>query len=495
MKRRVRVWVVILRVLSLGLVLAAMGLTMFQYSQYSRLQDFLPAGSTIAGVGVGGLNQQQVIDQLKLAYSTPLEMHYAGAVIQAPPQSLGFELDITWMLTEAEVQRINQLGGTFWDYLWDRRQGRIEVELQAKVDEAQVISFLKNEVAPRYDQLATTAMPVPGTTYYRTGQQGTTLEVDKAVPLIAAALRSLSARTVELTAGKTPALGPTPQHLQVQLQQVLDLSGFGGISEIYLKDLQRGEEVHFAYQKGKILPPDVGFTAASTIKIPIMLSVFRRVADPAPQNVLDNLAKMVEVSSNEQSDWLMQNVLDKNNGPLEVTKDMQSLGMKNTFLAGYFYPGAPLLKRFQTPANLRRDYSTDPDPYNQTTPAEMGQLLEDIYQCSEDGGGTFAAVFPGQLTQSKCKQMIQYMILNKLPVLITAGLPEGTKIGHKHGWIEELDGVVHSYSDVAIVYTPGGNYVLTVYLWNKEQLLFDDANILTAKLSEAIYNYFNVAQP
>jgi beta-lactamase class A len=472
-----------------------MGLTIFQYSQFSRLQDFLPSGSTIAGVGVGGLNQQQAINQLMQAYQIPIEMHYGDAVIQAKPEQLGFELNLTDMLTEAEVQRLGQLGGTFWDYLWDRKQGRIEVELQAKVDEARVISFLKNEVAPRYDQLATDAMPVPGTTYYRVGQPGTTLEVQKAVPLITAALRSLSARTVELTASKTPAFRPSPQHLQVQLQQVLDLSGFDGISEIYLKDLHRGEEVHFAYQKGKILPPDIGFTAASTIKIPIMLSIFRHLADPAPQDVLDNMAKMVEVSSNEQSDWLMQHVLDKTTGPLEVTKDMQALGMRNTFLAGYFYPGAPLLKRFQTPANLRRDYFTDPDPYNQTTPAEMGQLLEDIYQCSENGGGTFAAVFPGQLTQSECNQMIQYMILNKLPVLITAGLPEGTKIGHKHGWIEELDGVVHTYCDVAIVYTPGGDYVLTVYLWKKDQLLFDDANMITAQISQAIYNYFNVIQP
>jgi beta-lactamase class A len=209
--------------------------------------------------------------------------------------------------------------------------------------------------------------------------------------------------------------------------------------------------------------------------------------------VLAYLEKMIEVSENDPADSLMK-LLDKNNGPLEVTKDIQALGLKNTFLAGYFFPGAPLLKKISTPANQRKDYYTDPDPYNQTTPAEMGRLLADIYQCAENGGGTFAAVFPGQITQNECKQMIEFLVLNKLPVLITAGLPEGTKIAHKHGWIEELDGMVHTFSDAAIVFTPGGDYVLTVYLWKKDQLLFDTANALTSDLSQAVYNFFNLFQ-
>jgi hypothetical protein len=54
--------------------------------------------------------------------------------------------------------------------------------------------------------------------------------------------------------------------------------------------------------------------------------------------------------------------------------------------------------------------------------------MEDIYRCAETGGGTFAAVFPGQLTQAKCRQMVSYLVLNKIAVLLQAGLPEGTRI-------------------------------------------------------------------
>jgi beta-lactamase class A len=200
---------------------------------------------------------------------------------------------------------------------------------------------------------------------------------------------------------------------------------------------------------------------------------------------------MIEFSENDPADRLMEQVLDKATGPLEVTKVITALGLKNTFLAGYFFPGAQLLKRITTPANTRKDFNTDSDPYNQTSPSEMGQLLNDIYQCAENGGGTFAAVFPGEITQSECKQMVSLLIRNRLPVLITAGLPEGTTIAHKHGWITETDGLLHTISDAAIIYTPGSNYILTVYLWNKSQLLFDPANQLVSDISRAVYNYFN----
>jgi len=36
--------------------------------------------------------------------------------------------------------------------------------------------------------------------------------------------------------------------------------------------------------------------------------------------------------------------LDKARGPLVVTDTMQTLGLQNTFINGYFYPGAGVLK-------------------------------------------------------------------------------------------------------------------------------------------------------
>ncbi len=491
MKNYKRTSTTFLRWISVGFIFAAVLLTVFQLVQYSRIRTVYPPGLTVAGVPVGGLDQQQAAERLVQAYSIPVEMRYGDAVFQVKPAVVGFELDLQAMLAQAELQRVNQPFWTaFWDYLWDRNPQPDAVPLRSNLSEERLRTFLTTEVAPRYDQLASAAVPVPGSTNFQSGKQGTVLDVDRAVLLIEDALRSSSSRVVSLSYSRVNPTRPSLQNLQVLLTQIIDLSRFEGISEIYLLDLQTNQELHFAYQQGKNIPADIGFTAASTIKIPIMISTFRRSPNPMPQTTLDNLTKMIEFSENDPADKLMEQI-DKLAGPLEVTKDIQALGYKSTFLAGYFYPGAQLLKRISTPANTRTDYFTDPDPYNQTTPAEMGQLLTDIYQCAEIGGGSFAAVFPGQILQAECKQMINLLILNRLPVLITAGLPEGTTIAHKHGWITEVDGLLHTISDSGIVYTPGGNYVLTVYLWNQSQLLFDPANALVSDLSRAIYNYFN----
>ena len=80
-------------------------------------------------------------------------------------------------------------------------------------------------------------------------------------------------------------------------------------------------------------------------------------------------------------------------------------------------PGAALLQRFSTPANQRTDIFTDPDVYNQTTALDMGMLLEDIYQCSQNGGGALSAVFPAEITQTECQAMITHLTRNKIAVL------------------------------------------------------------------------------
>jgi hypothetical protein len=124
----------------------------------------------------------------------------------------------------------------------------------------------------------------------------------------------------------------------------------------------------------------------------------------------------------------------------------------------------------------------------------MGMLLDDIYQCAQTGGGTFAAVFQGEITQSECQMMITYLSQNKIAVLLQAGIPDGTKIAHKHGWVVETkDGVIHSIIDAGIIFSPGGDYVAVVAMYQPTQLIYDVANYLTAQISTSIYNYFNIS--
>ena len=481
------------RWVSLGLIFLAVGLSVIQLVTYSRIRNTFTPGMMIAGVPVGGLSNDQAAQKLVEAYGLPVELHYQNAIIQVKPVVMGFELDLTAMLTAADLQRVNQpFWQGFWAYLWNQLTVPPEVPLTAKINEDRMRAYLKSEIAPRYDTLPTASMPVPGSVTFTSGTPGAVLDIDRAVVLIEGALRSPVSRVVNLTYNQVNPTRPSLVNLQVLMQQIMDLSGMDGlVAEIYFLDLQSGQELNFAYDTGSIIPPGIAFTAASTVKIPIMVSTFRRVSEPTPKEITDMIELMVERSENDPADQLMERIMASTLGPLFVTDDMQSLGFVDTFMAGYFYPGAPLLERIDTPANLRTDVYTNPDIYNQTTPAEIGQLLADIYTCAERGDGTLPLVFPKEISQSECKTMISYMQQNRIGVLIQAGLPDGTPLAHKHGWITEADGYIHTIGDVGIVYSPAGNYVLSIYMYQPGQLVWDDANLLTAKLSEAVYNYNN----
>jgi beta-lactamase class A len=337
-------------------------------------------------------------------------------------------------------------------------------------------------------------MPYPGTLNFMVGQEGAALQVEAALAPIEKAAQTLDRHTIELPMTSLAARPASLQNLETFLKQTIRLAGYNGVAGVYLADLQDDQDFTFVLNNGGDVekPGDVAFTGASTIKIPIMISVMRRAPDSPDAATADRLQKMIGFSNNDASDWLMKNLLDPVRGPLKVTEDMRSLGLKNTFLAGFFALHSPLLERYITPGNSRTDLSTDPDLYNQVNPAEIGGLLKNLYQCAEAGEGKLVKTFAGEITQAKCQVMVKYLQMDRLPYMIQYGLPDGTVIAHKHGWVSDAQNVIHDMSDAAIVYTPYGNYVLTVYLYKPDLLVFDDGNKLVGDLSNAVYNYFQV---
>lgn len=484
-----------LRFVSLALLLSAIILAAFQLVRFSRVRSYLPAGLIVANVPVGGLDRQQAAQRLAEVYSSPVELRYNGARILLNPTLIDFELEIENMLALANLERTQkQFWEDFWDYLWSRTTFPTQIPLAANYSEERLRAYL-SDISQRYDQPAAPALPIPGQASFQPGTPGLSLNVDSAIPLIEAALFSLDNRVVELPLQRVEPARPMFDNLEVLLKQTLQVANFDGLAGIYLLDLQTAQEHHFAYRNGEDLPvqPDIAFTASSIIKIPIMVSTFRRLSDTSDAETMKLLQDMIDLSGNEAADWLMDRVIDPQRGPLLVTQDMQALGLENTFLAGYFSFGSPLLALIETPANSRTDVFTDPDPYSQTTPSDIGMLLDDIYQCAQNGGGALPAVFPGEITQAECVLMNDYLLKNRLPVLLTAGLPEATPIAHKHGWVT-VNGIINTIGDAGIVYSPGGNYVLVVFLYHPDQLIWEPASALIAQLSQAVYNFYNIPQ-
>ena len=147
---------------------------------------------------------------------------------------------------------------------------------------------------------------------------------------------------------------PAFANLEILLKQILDVAEFDGIAGLYLHDLQTSQEIHFLYSDGVDYPtePDLAFTASSIIKIPIMITGYVHIAEPYPTEALNLISGMIEQSGNDPADWLLEQYVNQQAGPLVVTNYMEELGLKNTFLAGYFYYGAPLLAYYTTRNNF-----------------------------------------------------------------------------------------------------------------------------------------------
>jgi len=492
----------VLRGISIAFLTIAIVIGIIALIGYSRTRNNYPSGMTIGGVPVGGVNPQIASERVLQVYSSPIEVQYSGAIIQIEPSVVGFELDMDSMIAAADLARTSgSFWGGFWAYLWNRQPEAVEIPLSASLAEDRLVAYLQNEISARYDEPPTPAQPVPGSTTFEPGVPGRVLDISRAVRLIEDTLRSPSNRLVVLSYQQSTAARPTMENLKILLQQNILVADYDGVIGLYLLDLQNGQEIHFAMDKGQEISvnPDVAFTASSTIKIPIMVSYFIKYGstalDEGPSTLISN---MIRKSENPPADRLMEG-LDALRGPLVVTDDMKKIGLESTFLAGFFCSAdnpCPLLQRFNTPSNQRTDVFTDPDLFNQTTPSDAGMLLADIYQCAESGGGALIAAYPTTITSEICQRMIDFLAADKIGVLIEAGVPEGTLVAHKHGWISEPStGVIQNISDSAIVYTPGGNYVLVIYAYHPVQTVWEPVSGMFAQLSQAVYNFYNLPTP
>jgi beta-lactamase class A len=473
---------------SIVLLLLAGSLFFYELLSYSRQRSRLPGELEIAGIPVGGLSQPEALERLLQVYSSPVELFYDDQRILLNPANIGFRLDTDFMLAAAEFQRTGtSFWNGFWDFLWNRPGEATEIPLRYEYSEQQLDNALR-DIAARYDQPPTPAEPRPGQPFFDPGSPGRVLDISRASQLVVAVLQSPVQRQVNLPIVEESAARPTMQTLEVLLKQNIEAAGFTGLVDLYLKDLRTGEKIHFAVLNGRDIPtdPDIAFSAASINKISIMTAFFRYEEEPIDQEAQRWLEEMMAVSGNDPSDWLMERLGDIR-GPLMVTETLQELGLENTYIAGYYFPGAPLLRTYRTPANQRPDINTDPDPYTQTTPSDIGMLLGDIYECAR-GGGTLLAVFPDDITPGECEQMLQLLSENILGALLKAGVPDGTRVAHKHGWRSSpLDMI----GDTGIVYSPGGDYVISVFLWNEVEMVWDPTSRLIADLSRAAYNFFN----
>jgi len=132
-------------------------------------------------------------------------------------------------------------------------------------------------------------------------------------------------------------------------------------------------------------------------------------------------------------------------------------------------------------------------PYTETgcalraTPYAIGQLYRMIDECAR-GKGVLLEKF-ALLRPDRCQEMLDLLAENADRTRMVAGIPDGIRVEHKSGWIE------HTQADAGIVRSPGGDYVLAVYVYKPlgDNLAWPDSLLggAIADFSRLVYTAYN----
>lgn len=478
------------------MLLGAIGLFIFELIGFSQRQDRLPAGVVVAGVDVSGLTPSQAVATWEQALSRPITLYYEDSPILLEPAAIGMRINNAAMLAEA---RSANASGTqnwirFFNYLLGQEERSVvNVPLQADYQTGLLDQFLR-EISLRYDRQPGSSDYDLQTLTIRPGLGGRQLDVRRALPMIDAALRDPVNRTVNLPLVDTGASFTTLDTLEEMIVAYLDSQGFiydgqTTVASVYIMDLQTGEEIN--------LNADVAMSAASTIKLPIMIDYYRTLALAPTDEEAFLMANSLLCSNNSSSNLIMQIIGGGNDifrGLASVTETAQYLGARNTFISAPFVLGVEGQQFGSIPApptSPNPNFNTRPDPYNQTTAEDLGTLLGMVYDCANYGSGLMAAIPDGSFTQNECRQMLELMSGNHLQRLLQGGIPPNTRISHKNGWLNNMHG------DAGIVYPPNGrNYIISVFVWEDTDFFsFTRAWPLIEGISRAAWNYFSPETP
>jgi hypothetical protein len=479
---------------SAGLVLAALMIFVFELVGFSQQRDRLQADITVAQIPVGNLSPTEAQARWEEVYSRSIQLSYAGSPIMLDPASIGFRTNSEIMLAQSLSQSANEstFWLAFWNYLWRRPVEPINVALVAEYQKSLVRTFLE-DIARRYDRPPGVPVPEIDTLTFGTGDAGYKLDVESALTLVDEALRDPVNRFVELPVVQQSPVDSGLAALQDMIVAYLDSQGFiydgqTTVASIYIQDLTTGEEIN--------LNGDVAFSAASTVKIPIMLAFYKYMNFAPSQEEAWLLANSLLCSNNSSSNLIMQIMGDNDifKGLQQVSDNAEYLGARNTYITAPFdlgIEGQVLGSNSIPTTNPNTRFNTDPDLYNQTTAEDLGTLLMMIYDCATYNSGLRTAYPEGLYTQTECEQMLELMSANDLERLLQAGIPKGTRISHKNGWLYNV------HADGGIVFPPNGrDYVIVVFVWQEGEFFdYTRAWPLVEEISRATWNYFSPEAP
>lgn len=287
-------------------------------------------------------------------------------------------------------------------------------------------------------------------------------------------------------AAAQPRNQPPPHGDPAQLREQVAarVNDWKGIAGVYVFDLASRQPLVTHNE-------ETVFTAASVMKAAILLFAYVQLPEFTPEQ--DRwLDAMIVNSANVPANHLLAASVGGRspgaalNGAARMSGLLADLGLEHTYMRGTYiekgYPGAAMRPG---PARDGPTPYTLSNPYLRTTPADMGRLFLMIDDCAH-GSGHLLDPVAGALSPERCRAILDRLEQSGDRTRLVAGLPEGIPVAHKSGWIDDMEG------DVGIVRSPGGDYILAVFLFRDARRFSSrQATATIAEISRQIYRYYN----
>jgi beta-lactamase class A len=190
------------------------------------------------------------------------------------------------------------------------------------------------------------------------------------------------------------------------------------------------------------------FEAASTLKLPVMITALSGLSgELSASPYWDPFTRITRYSDNVAANQVLELMSGSDEaGAARMVAFMKSLGLTGTFMEGGYLTGDGGGRPGVT--------IVDPPPtaYKHTTPADMALLAGDLVAAAAGKG---PLVRKG-VSPHEARELLYLMLRAEDPGLVPAGA-HGLPVAHKIGWLEDTN------NDVAIVFSPAGPAVITIY--------------------------------
>lgn len=287
----------------------------------------------------------------------------------------------------------------------------------------------------------------------------------------------LACALVVLTASRAAAQTKSADGLEPKIHALVASSGAEAVA-VAFHDLQTGREL--------LVNPGESFHAASTMKVPVMLEVFREVREGRlsldqrlpVKNEFKSIAdgSTFSVSPNDDSEFTLYKKVGGTETARELLRLMitESSNLATNIIIERVTPERvmDLMRRMgardiKVLRGVEDGKAFERGLNNTTTARDLLVLLR--------------AIAEGRaVSREASREMTDILLEQKFNEGLPAGLPSGTRVAHKTGWITKIN------HDAGIVFPPGRKpYVLVVLVRG----IADDkrARQLVADISRAVY--------